>query len=502
MTKVSIIVPVFNTDKYLSECLDSIINQTFKDIEIICINDGSTDDSLKILDEYERKDSRLKVFSQENQGLAASRNAGLKLASGEFVYFMDSDDILEITAIEELFMICEEKDLDMLLFKLINFDDETKEKSLFDYYEMNFLNHIVGEDIFNYEDIKNYLFEMAVSAPGKFFKRTLISDITFPEGLIFEDNPFFMESIFKANRIYFYNKHLYNRRVRNNSITTLPNLSFADTITISNIIIDIAKKYNHYNELKESLFDKKIRMTYVRFSQVDDKYKEEFFKRIQNDFSNFKQEIETDIKLSSKNKFIFESAFKCENYSEYEYFVDYFIKKEDEIKALNRNIRSNEIARIKIQNIGNEQNSIQILSDIDENSTETTFNWFKDAEGKGFVVESYSGKLNLKIKIINDGKLRLVLENIKKTNKIDYTSSKVNDEIFLKNHNLHGLDKPFKYERDVKNSEMVNINVEWSTYDNMNGYVEEIMLKEKEIKGIHSSNSSRLKKPLRFLKNL
>ena len=132
-------------------------------------------------------------------------------------------------------------------------------------------------------------------------------------------------------------------------------------------------------------------------SDFDDKYKEEFFKRIQNDFSNFKQEIETDIKLSSKNKFIFESAFKCENYSEYEYFVDYFIKKEDEIKALNRNIRSNEIARIKIQNIGNEQNSIQILSDIDENSTETTFNWFKDAEGQGFVVESYSGKLKLSV---------------------------------------------------------------------------------------------------------
>ena len=107
MIKVSVVIPVYNTYKYLPECLESVINQTLADIEIICINDGSTDFSSKILEEYASKDKRIKIISQNNQGVSCARNRGLEIARGEYIYFLDSDDKITLTALEELYDIAE-----------------------------------------------------------------------------------------------------------------------------------------------------------------------------------------------------------------------------------------------------------------------------------------------------------------------------------------------------------------------------------------------------------
>ena len=105
MVAISVIIPVYNVEKYLGRCLDSVVNQTFTDIEIICINDGSSDNSLEILKRYAQRDRRIKIFTQENSGLSASRNVGMKYASGDYIYFIDSDDYLVKTAFEELYKI-------------------------------------------------------------------------------------------------------------------------------------------------------------------------------------------------------------------------------------------------------------------------------------------------------------------------------------------------------------------------------------------------------------
>ena len=97
MPRVSVIIAVYNVENFLEECLNSVINQTFDDIEIICVNDGSTDSSAEILDRFAQKDSRIKIITQPNGGLSKARNAGLKIASGKFVYFLDSDDYIEPT---------------------------------------------------------------------------------------------------------------------------------------------------------------------------------------------------------------------------------------------------------------------------------------------------------------------------------------------------------------------------------------------------------------------
>ena len=91
MVKISVIIPVYNKEEYLEECLESTLNQTLRDIEVICINDGSKDNSLEILKTYEEKDARIKVFNQNNSGAANSRNNGIKIANGEFVFFLDAD---------------------------------------------------------------------------------------------------------------------------------------------------------------------------------------------------------------------------------------------------------------------------------------------------------------------------------------------------------------------------------------------------------------------------
>lgn len=101
MAKISVIIPVFNAAKYISETLESVINQTFKDFEIVCIDDGSTDNSLEIIEKYKLKDSRIKVLSQNNSGVVAARNNAIKNAVGEFIFPLDSDDIIDITLLEK-----------------------------------------------------------------------------------------------------------------------------------------------------------------------------------------------------------------------------------------------------------------------------------------------------------------------------------------------------------------------------------------------------------------
>lgn len=129
MPLISIIVPIYNAEKYLSECLESLLNQTYSNLEIICINDGSTDNSLKIINSYAQKDSRIKVYSQSNQGVSKTRNFGIENANGEYIMFMDSDDTCSLNTIETSLELARANDSDLV----INFLDlrwELNQKSV------------------------------------------------------------------------------------------------------------------------------------------------------------------------------------------------------------------------------------------------------------------------------------------------------------------------------------------------------------------------------------
>ena len=124
MVAISIVIPVYNVEKYLRECLDSLINQTFNDFEVICVNDGSKDSSLEILNEYAQKDIRFKVISQENGGSGSARNNGLSRAQGKYVQFLDGDDYFEPEMLEKLYNLAEKHQADITVCSSRKVDDE------------------------------------------------------------------------------------------------------------------------------------------------------------------------------------------------------------------------------------------------------------------------------------------------------------------------------------------------------------------------------------------
>ena len=129
--KVSVIIPVYNTEKYLRQCLDSVIHQSLREIEIICVDDGSTDSSARILEKYRAEDARIKMIHQGNAGLSAARNTGLRAARGEYVYFIDSDDYVETNALEFVYKEAKRDRLDILFFDGESFFDPPELKSGF-----------------------------------------------------------------------------------------------------------------------------------------------------------------------------------------------------------------------------------------------------------------------------------------------------------------------------------------------------------------------------------
>ena len=223
---VSVIIPVYNTEKYLRACLDSIVGQTLENIEIICVNDGSTDQSLDILNEYARKDRRISVINKTNAGLGAARNDGLGRARGKYVHFMDSDDVLEHCALQKLSERMEKDQLDQIIFSAEVFsEDSTCEddqiKAFEDYYEP--LLTVCESIMTGAEFVAKILREghLVVSAPLRMLRRKMLEreTIRFPEGIFHEDEVFTPLSLLAAHRLVSVQDRHYHRRVRGGSIT-------------------------------------------------------------------------------------------------------------------------------------------------------------------------------------------------------------------------------------------------------------------------------------------
>ena len=222
---VSVIIPVYNTAPYLCACLDSVINQTLKEIEIICVNDGSTDNSLSILEEYYGSDSRITIVSKGNSGLSSSRNVGLEYAQGEYVQFLDSDDLLELYALDELYHYAKQETLDILFFNAASFYESNLLKQNFgdftDYYltKTDLSKPRNGQQMFLAMEQSG---EYRTSACLQLIKRTHLreNNISFLEGILHEDNLFTLQNLLLANSVARVNKPYYLRRVRENSIMT------------------------------------------------------------------------------------------------------------------------------------------------------------------------------------------------------------------------------------------------------------------------------------------
>lgn len=204
--KVSIIVPVFNTSKYLRQCLDSIINQTLRDIEVICVDDGSNDNSLDILKEYQQHDSRIKVLTQKHKRQGAARNYGISIATGEYIGFVDSDDWCESDMFEKLYKRAKETDSDITMCAVTTFNDNNSNEysksntyANLDIFPKEFFNKV-----FSPTDTLDFFMDICVYPPNKIIRRKLIdsNNIKFPENIDhYEDRIFSFDVWLSAKKI-------------------------------------------------------------------------------------------------------------------------------------------------------------------------------------------------------------------------------------------------------------------------------------------------------------
>ncbi|SCY42657.1 glycosyltransferase family 2 protein [Butyrivibrio sp. INlla14] len=216
---VSVIVPVYNTEEYLEECLDSILEQTYKNLEVILVNDGSTDNSSLICSLYEERDSRVCVINKENGGLSSARNAGIRKANGEYLVFVDSDDIVAPFFVEAMVSSIQLYDCDISCCESVKFIEDGSNKARKCWSEFG-INDVNGTIYTKERAIKDNLYEKIriTEIPYKVYRRQVFKDIFFPEGIIYEDLAVTFRLFMNANQIVVLNKKLYGYRKRKQSI--------------------------------------------------------------------------------------------------------------------------------------------------------------------------------------------------------------------------------------------------------------------------------------------
>ena len=341
MVKISVIVPVYNCEDYLDESIKSILNQSFKDIEVICVDDGSVDDYLKILKKFSMHDARLKVLPQENQGVSVARNNALKKVSGDYIYFFDADDYLVADALEKAYNNAINNNSDIVIF---NYDQ---------YKEDSFLNHLeqdIGKQFpktnfanftFNCYDYRIRAFKGPFAPWFKLYKKEFLDRyeyFEFPPNLNQNDVPFHVKTILKASKISFIPEYLYHYRIDNpNSISNTRLKRFKDIFSIIQIVEDFLKDENLFEEFKEEFEYFKInRIIYEMKGRPN-----EYFLIAKDELSK----VNHDNDLLSENVlFKFETIMNSNSIEEYNYKLEI-----NNLKKKNEKF-SKEIKKLKNQN--------------------------------------------------------------------------------------------------------------------------------------------------------
>ena len=276
MNSISVIVPIYNSEAYLNKCIDSLINQTKKDIEIILVNDGSTDASDKIIKSY--KDKRIKYYKNKNKGIGYSRNFGIDKANSKYIMFLDSDDYLDIHACEELYKKIEKDKSDVVVSDFIKSHNGTDEIIKINDFKKTNLNKN-----------SNILLDINLSPWNKIYSSKLIKDnnIRFPEDIKYEDVLFVLECLDKANNISKLNKALNYYIVRDNSETKTYDKKVFD-------ILEVVKRFRSYfnNRYKEDI--DKLTVKILTNYTIQQRYQvsiKDGYKFIDKVFNLFEKEI-------------------------------------------------------------------------------------------------------------------------------------------------------------------------------------------------------------------
>ncbi len=245
-SKVSVIIPIYNVEEYLPRCLDSVTNQTYKNLEIICVNDCSPDNSAKILEDYSKKDNRIKIINREkNGGLSAARNTGMEYATGEYIYFIDSDDWIDSKYIKKMVNIATQYKTNIVVNTNVMLDYEDKPSE-----ELFFGNIAVDKHKVTCIKSDTAINNIMWSAWSHLYKRDFIikNNLIYPEGYIYEDMYFTPVAYSYLEYIYAFHGPIYHYCIRENSICKLQKDEYKKKMNLLSIFEMVFKtlKENKY----------------------------------------------------------------------------------------------------------------------------------------------------------------------------------------------------------------------------------------------------------------
>lgn len=256
MPNISVIIPVYNVEIYLKQCLDSVINQTLKDIEIICVDDGSTDKSSEILQCYAKKDKRIKVFSQKNQFAGVARNNGMKHATGKYLFFLDADDFMELNMLEIMYRRAEQDQLDITLCHYWHFNDPTQEVIPIDSHKRD-AYFPSDRDVFSGKEIRDAgIFQSMVGwAWDKLFRAEFVKEMgyQFPAFRSSEDGFFVYMMVARAKRIGVLQQRLiYHRMMNGSSLSNTREQNWENGFKMTELIYDELVSQNLFELYRKS----------------------------------------------------------------------------------------------------------------------------------------------------------------------------------------------------------------------------------------------------------
>ena len=285
MVDISIIVPIYNASKYLKKCLDSLVNQTKKELEFILINDGSTDDSESIIKSY--NDSRIKYFKRSNHGIGKTRNFGISKSTGKYIMFLDSDDYLEENACEILYKKIEKEKLDVVVCDFYRVVNDSK-----------IIEKIASFKNTSLKDNPNLLLNVNLAPWNKIYRSDLIknNNIKFIEDLKYEDAPFVVLSLLKSKKIGKVDKTLVYYTIHEKSETTVRDERIFDIIKIVDIIRSYFKDYSWSREVIDTLTIKilvnyNIQGRNIKDKDIRNKFIDETFSYLEKNIPNYKSNI-------------------------------------------------------------------------------------------------------------------------------------------------------------------------------------------------------------------
>lgn len=294
--KISIIIPVYNAELFLDNCLSSVKNQTFKDFEVICINDCSNDGSLEILNNYAKKDDRFKVYNNSESLMAGgSRNKGLSLSKGEYIHFLDADDWIEEDLYELVYKKAKKDDLDLTIFDVVVYDNVLLNTYTISYVNLDPLknyNWELLEKPFNSSDCLPVMFDLCLAPWNKLYKKEFLDNnsLSYPEGRWFEDMLFFFNVLFKAKNIGTVDKALLTYRVNlETSMIGSKDRKYFDFFDNYDDIENTIKEHGVFEKVKYNFYAFKYAGLDNWYKNIHDDLKSEFFNRIESDLnsSNF-----------------------------------------------------------------------------------------------------------------------------------------------------------------------------------------------------------------------